>query len=156
VSLGKTFSDVKLIHKILRSLPDRFRIMVTTTEESKDLEEMEIEDVSFFIGCILLTKSLLYNVVAFTGMPYISESSDIQSLFLLCGKSRIMTSCKCHKLREGYFSVQGRFCVDSNSEKSNPKQPSGRCVIPPGRFSVSNIRPNDENLLSGHPAVSYR
>jgi hypothetical protein len=29
-----------------------------------------------------LTKSLLCNVAAFTGMPYISESSDIQSLFL--------------------------------------------------------------------------
>jgi hypothetical protein len=37
-----------------------------------------------------------------------------------------MTSCKCHKLHEGYFSVQGRFCVDSNSKKSDPKQPSGR------------------------------
>jgi hypothetical protein len=29
-----------------------------------------------------LTKSLLCNVVAFTGMPFISESSNIQSLFL--------------------------------------------------------------------------
>jgi len=77
------------------------------------------EFVSYFIGCILLTKSLLCNVDAFTGMPYILVSSDIQSLFFWCGKSCIMTSCKCHKLHEGYFSVQGRFCVDSNSEKSN-------------------------------------
>jgi uncharacterized coiled-coil DUF342 family protein len=37
VSLGKTVSDVKLIRKILRSLPKRFRIKVTTIEESKDL-----------------------------------------------------------------------------------------------------------------------
>jgi hypothetical protein len=43
VSLGKTVSDIKLIHKILRSLPERFRIKVTTIEESKDLEEMKIE-----------------------------------------------------------------------------------------------------------------
>jgi ABC-type transporter Mla maintaining outer membrane lipid asymmetry ATPase subunit MlaF len=50
-----------------------------------------------------------------------------------------MTSCKCHKLHEGYLSVQGRFCVDSNSEKSDPKQPSEGCVIPSGRSSVSNI-----------------
>jgi hypothetical protein len=35
VSLGKTVSDVKLICKILRSLPERFRIKVTTIEESK-------------------------------------------------------------------------------------------------------------------------
>jgi hypothetical protein len=37
MSLGKTVSDVKLISKILRSLPECFRIMVTTIEESKDL-----------------------------------------------------------------------------------------------------------------------
>jgi hypothetical protein len=65
-----------------------------------------------------------------------------------------MTSCKCHKLHEGYFNVQGSFCVNSNSEKSDPKQPYGRCVIPSGRSSVSNILPNDENFPSGHPAVS--
>jgi len=45
VSLGKSISDVKLIWKILRSLPERFRIKVTTIEESKDLEEMKIEEL---------------------------------------------------------------------------------------------------------------
>jgi len=45
VSLGKTVSDVKLINKILRSLPERFRIKVTTIKESKDLEEMKIEEL---------------------------------------------------------------------------------------------------------------
>jgi hypothetical protein len=45
VSLGKRVSVVKLILKILRSLPKRFRIKVTTIEESKDLEEMKIEEL---------------------------------------------------------------------------------------------------------------
>jgi hypothetical protein len=45
VSLGKTISDVKLISKILRSFPEHFRIKVTTIEESKDLEEMKIEEL---------------------------------------------------------------------------------------------------------------
>jgi hypothetical protein len=45
VSLGKPISDLKLIRKILRSLPERFRIKVTTIEESKDLEEMKIEEL---------------------------------------------------------------------------------------------------------------
>jgi len=49
VSLGKPISDVKLIRKILRSLPERFRIKVTTIEESKDLEEMNIEE---FVGSL--------------------------------------------------------------------------------------------------------
>jgi hypothetical protein len=45
VILGKPISDVKLIRKILRSLPERFRIKVTTTEENKDLQEMKIEEL---------------------------------------------------------------------------------------------------------------
>jgi len=49
VSLGKTISDVKLIRKILRSFPERFRIKVTTIEESKDLDEMKIEELVGFL-----------------------------------------------------------------------------------------------------------
>jgi hypothetical protein len=45
VSLEKTILDVKLIRKILRSLSKRFRIKLTTTEESKDLDEMKIEEL---------------------------------------------------------------------------------------------------------------
>jgi len=45
VSLGKQISNVKLIGKILRSLPERLRIKVTTIEESKDLEEMKTEEL---------------------------------------------------------------------------------------------------------------
>jgi RNA-binding protein YhbY len=45
VSLGKQILNVKLIQKILRSLPERFRIKVTTIEESKDMEEMNIEEL---------------------------------------------------------------------------------------------------------------
>jgi lipoate-protein ligase A len=45
VSFGKTVSDVKLITKILRYLPEHFRIKVTTIEESKYLEEMKIEEL---------------------------------------------------------------------------------------------------------------
>jgi hypothetical protein len=45
VSLGKKISYVKLIRNILRSLPERFRIKVTTIEESKDLDKMKIEEL---------------------------------------------------------------------------------------------------------------
>jgi hypothetical protein len=45
MSLRKTVLDVKLIQKILRSLLEHFRIKVTTIEESKDLDEMKIEEL---------------------------------------------------------------------------------------------------------------
>jgi vacuolar-type H+-ATPase subunit I/STV1 len=41
----ETISDVKLIRKNLRSFPESFRIKVTIIEESKDLEEMKIEEL---------------------------------------------------------------------------------------------------------------
>jgi hypothetical protein len=44
VCLGKQILEVKLIWKILRSLPECSRIKVTITEESKYLEEMKIEE----------------------------------------------------------------------------------------------------------------
>lgn len=49
VSLGKTISYVKLIRNILRSLLERFRIKVTTIEESKDLDKMKIEELVGFL-----------------------------------------------------------------------------------------------------------
>jgi hypothetical protein len=45
VSLGKSVSDVKLIRKILKSLPKCFRIKMTSIEESKDLYKMKIEEL---------------------------------------------------------------------------------------------------------------
>jgi hypothetical protein len=45
VSLGMPVSYVKLIRKIIRSLPEHFRIKITTIEESKDLEDMKIEEL---------------------------------------------------------------------------------------------------------------
>jgi lipoate-protein ligase A len=45
VSLGKTVSDVNFIRKIQRSLPEHFRIKVTTIKVSKDFEEIKIEEL---------------------------------------------------------------------------------------------------------------
>jgi hypothetical protein len=53
-------------------------------------------------------------------------------------------------------SVQGRFCVDSNSEKSNPIFPSGRPSKVSTRSSVSNICLDDVAIPSGVPSMSWR
>jgi len=56
--------------------------------------------------------------------------------------------------KKAISSVQGRFCADSNSEKSDPKLLSGQPSITSGHFSVSNIRPDDVAKPSGRPSVS--
>jgi hypothetical protein len=48
-SLWKKVSDAKIIKNILWSLPECFRIKVTTIEESKDLKSMKIEE---FVGSL--------------------------------------------------------------------------------------------------------
>jgi len=45
INLGNKISDAKIIKKILRSLPERFKIKVTTIEESKNLDDMKIEEL---------------------------------------------------------------------------------------------------------------
>jgi hypothetical protein len=106
------------------------------------------------IGCILLTKSLSCNVVVFIGMPYILESSKYLEFISLRWKDPYYDKFQCHKLQEGYFNVQWRFCADSNSEKLDPlfllKRPSKASE----RSSVSNICPDDVAIPSRRPSVS--
>lgn len=45
INLGKKIYDAELIKNILKSLPERFRIKVTTIEESKDLDNMKMEEL---------------------------------------------------------------------------------------------------------------
>ena len=43
--LGEKIEDAKVVRKILRSLPESFRAKVTTIEESKDLDEIKIQEL---------------------------------------------------------------------------------------------------------------
>ena len=44
-NLGEKTDDSKIVRKILRSLPKRFCVKVTTIEESKDLDEIKIQEL---------------------------------------------------------------------------------------------------------------
>jgi hypothetical protein len=56
--------------------------------------------------------------------------------------------------KKAISSVQGRFCANSNSEKSDPKLLSEQPSITSERSSVSNICPDDVAKLSRSPLVS--
>jgi hypothetical protein len=106
------------------------------------------------IGCILLTKSLLCNIAIFTGMPYMPESSKYLEFISLRWKELYYDKFQCHKLQEGYFSVQGRFYANFNSEKSDLLFPSEQPDKASRHSSVSNIRPDDLAIPSGLPSMS--
>ncbi|WJX56804.1 hypothetical protein P8452_42427 [Trifolium repens] len=44
-SLGERLSDEKLVRKMLRSLPKRFDMKVTTIEEAQDIASMKFEEL---------------------------------------------------------------------------------------------------------------
>ena len=44
-NLGEKTEDAKVVRKILRSLPESFRAKVTTIEESKDLDEINTQEL---------------------------------------------------------------------------------------------------------------
>ena len=44
-NLGEKTEDSKIVRKILRSLPESFHAKVTTIEESKDLDEIKIQEL---------------------------------------------------------------------------------------------------------------
>jgi len=57
-------------------------------------------------------------------------------------------------MKKAILEVLGRFCTDSNSNKSDPKILFGRPYLEFGRFSVSNIRLDDVAILFGCPSMS--
>jgi hypothetical protein len=58
---------------------------------------------------------------------------------------------QCHKLQEGYFRIPGRFCADSNSEKSNPLfRPDGQVKHPDAPQSATSVRTTWQYRLDSH------
>jgi hypothetical protein len=76
VSLGKKVSNAKLIKKLLRSLPKRFRIKVTSIEESKDLDSMKIEEL---VGSLQTYEYSLPPVKKAKGMAFKETKSKVSS-----------------------------------------------------------------------------
>ena len=44
-NLGEKTEDSKIVRKILRSLPESFRAKVTMIEESKDLDDIKVQEL---------------------------------------------------------------------------------------------------------------
>lgn len=43
--LGEEYLEIKLVRKILRSLPKKFQAKVMTIEESKDIDKLKVEEL---------------------------------------------------------------------------------------------------------------
>jgi hypothetical protein len=153
VSLGKTVLDVKLICKIQRSLPERFRIMVTTIEESKDLEEMKIEELvgslqNYELSLPSIKKLKTIALKASKKKVEVSsrdDSEDEEKDVAMLAKNfrRLMTNERFKKFFEKIKKAPREF-EPEEAEKKDPRGP--RCFECSG---FRHIRADYGNLKQG-------
>ena len=63
LNLGEKIEESKVVTKILRSLPESFKVKVTAIEESKDLDKIKIQEL---IGCC---KVVIYKYILLASIP---------------------------------------------------------------------------------------
>jgi hypothetical protein len=154
VSLGKPISDVKLIRKIFRSLPKRFRIKVTTIEESKDLEEIKIEEL---VGSLqtyelsLPSVKKLKTIALKDSKKKVEASSEDDSeeeekavAMLAKNFRRLM---KDDRIKKKFFEKMKKAPREDESEEEEKKDPRGpRCFE---CSSFGHIQADCGNLMKG-------
>jgi hypothetical protein len=154
VSLGEIVSDVKLIRKILRSLLERFRIKVTTIEESKDLEEMKIEELggslqTYKLSLAPVKKLKTIALKASKTMVKVSSgdnSEDEEKAMAMLARNfgRLMRNERFKKKFFEKIKKVPREAEPEEAEKNDPKGP--RCFECSG---FGHIRDDCENLKQG-------
>jgi hypothetical protein len=135
VSLGKSVSYVKLIQKILRSFPERFRIKVTTIEENKYLEEMKIEELMGSLQTYELSLPPVKNVKTFSHkaskkkakLSYEEDSEKEEDAMAMLAKNfgRLMRN---DRFKKKFSEKLKKAPRESKSEEAEKKDPRGlRC-----------------------------
>jgi hypothetical protein len=133
INLGKKVSHVKLIKKILRSLHERFRIKVTTIEESKDLDEMKVEEL---VGSLLtyeltlppVKKNKSITLKAAKDKNKISfheETDDEDGLAMLARKFDKLMKSKRFKRFSNNFQGNPKSVEQVDTNENDPRGP--RC-----------------------------
>jgi hypothetical protein len=154
VSLGKTVSDVKLNRKILRSLLERFKINVTTIEESKDLEKMKIEELVGSLQTYELSLAPVKKMKTIAlkaskkkvEVSYGEDFEDEEKVVAILAKNfgRLM--------RNGLFKKKFFEKIKKGPRESKPEEAKKKCPRGPRCFECSgfgHIRVDCGNLKQG-------
>jgi hypothetical protein len=154
VSLRKSVSNVKPIRKILRSLPEHFRIKVTTIEESKDLDEMKIEELvgslqTYEYSLPPVKKAKTIALKAFKKKAKVSskeDSNNEEDAVAMLAKN-FGSLMKNDKFKKKYTERLKKVLRESEPEEAEKKDPIG-----PRSFECSgfgHIRADCGNLKQG-------
>ena len=77
-NLGKPIPDSKVVRKILRYIPKRFRPKVTTIEERKDIDFMRVDELVVFIQTYEMILPSSQKPKDFAFKAYENEERDIE------------------------------------------------------------------------------
>jgi hypothetical protein len=154
VSLGKLVSDVKLIRKILRSFPERFRIKVTTIEESKDLEEMKIEELVGSLQTYELSLPLVKKLKTIAlkaskkkvEASFGDDSEEEEKVMAMLAKNfrRLMRD---DRFKKKFFEKMKKAPKEAKLKEEEKKDPRGLRCFECSRFGY--IRADCGNLKKG-------
>jgi len=154
VSLEKFVLDVKLIQKIIRSLPKRFRTKVTTIEESNDLEEMKIEELVGSLQTYKLSlppvkkvKTIALKASKEKARVSSEEDSDNEEDVVAMLAKNFERLMKNDKFKKKFFERLKKAPKESKPEEAEKKDPRGpRCFECSG---CRHIRADCGNLKQG-------
>ena len=129
-NLGEKMEDSKTVKKILRSLPESFRAKVTAIEESKDLDNIKVQElISSFQTYELSSpnqrkrKSLALKTINERVDAHDSSGEDVveKEVAYLAKNFRKFLKFK----NSGKFGNKGKF-MNSKKEKKNFKKREGK------------------------------
>ena len=80
---GEPIPNSKVVRKILRSLPERFRPKVTTTEESKNIDSMRVDELVRSIQIYEMTLPSSLKFKDFTFKAYEDEVKNIEMPYMI-------------------------------------------------------------------------
>ena len=129
-NLGEKTEDSKIVRKILRSLPESFRVKVTAIEESKDLDDIKVQELIGFLQTYELSlpnqrksKSLALKTVNETVDVHDSSDDDVVEKDVTYFAKNFQKFLKFKN--SGKFGDKGKF-QSSRREKREFKKKDGK------------------------------
>ena len=129
-NFGKKIEDLKVVRKILRSLPESFRTKVIAIEESKDLDEIKVQELigslqtyEFSLPNQRKSKSLALKTINERVEAHDSSDEDVveKDVAYLAKNFRKFLKFKTN----GKFGDKGKF-TSSGKEKKYFKKKEGK------------------------------
>jgi hypothetical protein len=160
VSLKKIISDVKFIQKILRSLPERFRIKVTTIEESKDLDEMKIEELvgsfqtsEYSLPPIKKTETITLKASKKKARVSSEEDFDNEEDAMAMLAKRFGRLMKNDKFKKKFTERLKKAPRESESEEAEKNDPRGPRCLNTQALGIFGLTMGISSRVKGRPTM---